>query len=155
MFALRDEDIFAFDVEEGIVHEFRAALSVIIHVDQVGLRREGSKSGSFQQFPPSHKVLEPLLPRVNFDLQLTERQRLLRLQVSAQERFHRFELPAFDIDFQYVDMGVTVLAHQAIQCIDFGSVVLSMRVLGSKLVLVEVCAVLQITSNLPSEFLGS
>ena len=108
------------------------ALLVIIQVNQVGLKESQNhqqtlskikaatqaatthlrpkrpQPRALQHLPPAQELLEALIPDMDLDLQLAEGEGLPGGDVRLDERGERLELPAFDVDFQDVDVFVAL-----------------------------------------------
>lgn len=119
----------------------RAAIVVLI--DQIRLRPEGAEASGLEHLPPLEEFGERLVPGVDLELQLAERQRLARVDVRLDERGERLKLPGLDVDLEDVDERVAVHAQERRKRVHLVRVVGAVRVLAREAVRLEVRAVQQ------------
>lgn len=138
-----DERVVALDVQERVLGEVRRRAAVVVLVHEIRLGPEGAQAGGLEHLPPLEELGERLVPGVDLELQLAERQRLAALDVRPDERGERLELPRLDVDLEHVDKGVAVEREQARERVHLVLVVRPVRVRAREPVRLEVRAVQQ------------
>jgi len=105
--------VVAFDIDERVFSEYGRSALGVDRIHQVRLGPEWSETGLFEGFPPFEDACERPIPSVNFDLQLSKRQRLSFK--CLQKVPHRVKFSSLNIDFQDVDKFVTVGLHDGFE----------------------------------------
>jgi len=107
-----EQYVVTADIDETPLRDVGVAL-VVHDRGQVRLGPERPEAGFFEPFPEVHKVGEADVPRVDFQLELAERQRAAL--VFRKERVEHVEFGAFDIELEDVDEGVAVESHEPLE----------------------------------------
>jgi len=133
--------VITLDVDKGVLGKIRSTSTIVVGVNQIGLRPERSESHALQILPESKVHREGFMPSMNLQLELTKGKRHALFTVRVKECGQGVEFPALNVNFEDIDPFMTVHVHESLESVHLVLVVGTMGISSAQTVWVEMSAV--------------